>query len=191
MNRPIPVVFIALIICVSSSFAAEEASEADFLIGGCGGAYFLAEPGELVIDLEKRDRNRGSQPTELRAILVGPDRENKRDNHSNKVFAHEGDELRAFVAGRKNMVVVCGDRHWQYVSVHPGSGVREYSCGPVSDKHAGGWTNDQRYREHRYLNVTGGFLAVTVDRSQGRPMVMFRHHAVDGGILNEDRFTAQ
>jgi hypothetical protein len=39
--------------------------------------------------------------------------------------------------------------------------------------------------------VTGGFLAVTVDRSQGKPTVMFRHHGVDGDILNEDRFTAQ
>jgi hypothetical protein len=48
--------------------------EITFGIGGVGGAYFLAEPGELIIDVEKRDRNRRGGPTELRAILVGPDR---------------------------------------------------------------------------------------------------------------------
>jgi hypothetical protein len=55
---------------------AAEASEAPapLLIGGVGGAYFLAEPGELVIDLEKRDLNRRDVRTELRAILAGPDR---------------------------------------------------------------------------------------------------------------------
>ena len=43
-------------------------------IGGCGGVYFLAEPGELTVDVEKRDRNRRGRRTDLRAILVGPDR---------------------------------------------------------------------------------------------------------------------
>lgn len=44
------------------------------LIGGCGGVYFLAEPGELVVVVEKRDRNRGKFQTELRALLLAPDR---------------------------------------------------------------------------------------------------------------------
>lgn len=43
------------------------------VLKGAGGAYFLAEPGELVIDVFKRDL-RVDRPTELRAILVGPDR---------------------------------------------------------------------------------------------------------------------
>lgn len=47
----------------------------DVQIGGVGGVYFLAEPGELVVTVEKRDRNRRGRQTELRAILVGPDRE--------------------------------------------------------------------------------------------------------------------
>lgn len=46
----------------------------DMRIGGIGGAYFLAEPGLLVIDVEKRDRNKRSSATELRAVLAGPDR---------------------------------------------------------------------------------------------------------------------
>ncbi len=43
-------------------------------LGGVGGVYFLAEPGELIIDLEKQDRNRQPADRPLRAILVGPDR---------------------------------------------------------------------------------------------------------------------
>ncbi len=46
----------------------------DLLFGGCGGVYLLAEPGELVVEVTKRDRNRRGRHTELRAILVGPDR---------------------------------------------------------------------------------------------------------------------
>ena len=48
-------------------------------IGGNGGVYFLAEPGELVVDLQKRDRNRSGRRTQLRAILLGPDRRVIRD----------------------------------------------------------------------------------------------------------------
>jgi hypothetical protein len=52
-------------------------TKADFepLIGGCGGVYFLAEPGELVVEVCKRDHNSRETVSELRAILVGPDRE--------------------------------------------------------------------------------------------------------------------
>ena len=42
--------------------------------GGAGGAYFLATPGELAIDLQKRDRNVHNRRTDLRALLVTPDR---------------------------------------------------------------------------------------------------------------------
>ena len=49
-------------------------AEIELGIGGTGGIYFLASKGELVVEVEKRDRNRRGRPTELRAILVGPDR---------------------------------------------------------------------------------------------------------------------
>ena len=121
--------------------------------------------------------------------VVGPDRENKKDNHSNANFQHEGDQVRRFLA-EHNMVVVCGDRHWQYVSVDDKTGLREYSTGPGSDEHAGGFRQELRGPEHRYLNIVGGFLAGIVDREEGKPVMTFRHYGVDGDVLNEDRVLA-
>ena len=119
--------------------------------------------------------------------VVGPDRDNKHDNHSNKDFAHEGNQLRDFIASQKNMVVVCGDRHWQYMSIDPRTNVREYSCGPASDKHAGGWKqSDFRKDYHQYLNVIGGFLSATVDRQDDVAKLTFRYHDVDGVVKYED-----
>lgn len=70
----VALLILAYPVALSPRLAASGEPEIDLRIGGVGGVYFLAEPGELVIDLEKRDRNRGSAPTELRAILAGPDR---------------------------------------------------------------------------------------------------------------------
>jgi alkaline phosphatase D len=84
------------------------------------------------------------------------------------------------------MFTACGDRHWQYVSVDAETGVKEFSCGPTSDKHAGGWSNDQLLPEHRYLNVQGGFLAIAVERKDGKPVLTARHYNVDGELCNED-----
>ena len=118
--------------------------------------------------------------------IVGPDREKKNDNHANKGFKHEGDEIRSFIGKQKNMFVICGDRHWQYVSVDPVSGVREYSCGPTTDIHAGGFKEEDRSSMHKYLRIKGGFLSVIVDRQDGTPEIIFRHYGVDGKIYNKD-----
>ena len=123
--------------------------------------------------------------------LVGPDRGKKNDNHANTGFTHEGNELREFIGQQKNMYVVCGDRHWQYVSVDPVSGVREFSCGPTTNEHASGFSEKNRSDMHRYLNIVGGFLRVEVIRDQGRPLAIFRHHSVTGKVLNEDVHVAR
>lgn len=124
--------------------------------------------------------------------IVGPDRgDNKFDNHANKAFETEGNELRQFIAAQKNMIIINGDRHWQYVSKDLKTGVREYSCGPQTDKHAGGWKNDQIMPEHEYLNVIGGFLAATVERLEGRPTILLRHYSVEGKILHQERLEAK
>ncbi len=79
--------------------------------------------------------------------IVGPDhlwKANTVDNHVAAGRAYEGNRLRQFLSGQDNMYVICGDRHWQYVSEHPQTGVREYSCGPTTDKHATELANDDR-----------------------------------------------
>ena len=47
--------------------------------------------------------------------LIGPDRSSKNDNHSNKGFFYEGEQIRKFISKQSNMYVICGDRHWQYI----------------------------------------------------------------------------
>jgi alkaline phosphatase D len=118
--------------------------------------------------------------------IVGPDRPTKKDNHANAGYSHEGKELREFLAEQK-MVVLCGDRHWQYQSVDPATGVREYSVGPGSDPHAGGWKQEDYFPGiHRFLRVSGGFLSVNVDRTQSVPTMSIRFHDTDGNIKYED-----
>jgi alkaline phosphatase D len=117
--------------------------------------------------------------------IVGPDRSGKSDNHANQAFRHEGDELRAFLAQQENALVICGDRHWQYVSEDPGVGLREYSCGPTTDNHAGGFSDKNRSDMHHFLRVAGGFLSVSLEYREDAPRLVLRHHDVQGQVVNE------
>jgi alkaline phosphatase D len=116
--------------------------------------------------------------------LVGPDRGAKGDNHANAAFAHEGGELRRWFGENlpKNFFVACGDRHWQYHSVDPASGLREFSCGPASDKHAGGSPGEDP-GIHRFHRVRGGFLSVAASAAA----LVVRLHDVEGGVVHEHR----
>ena len=115
--------------------------------------------------------------------LVGPDRKNKRDNHSNEGFTHEGNELRAWLKANvpDNFFVICGDRHWQYHSVHPETGVQEFSAGPASDGHASG-SPGENPQFHKFHRVRGGFLAVTLSRDGGKSRILFEHRDVTGKV---------
>ncbi len=118
--------------------------------------------------------------------IVGPDRTNKADNHSNAAFAHEGNEFRRWVRDKlpENFFVICGDRHWQYHSVHPATGVHEFATGPASDVHASG-TPGENPQYHRFHRVKGGFLSVSVSGSGGKSAIVFRHHNVNGAVVYE------
>ena len=118
--------------------------------------------------------------------IVGPDRSNKHDNHSNVDFTHEGDEFRNFVKENlaDNYFGACGDRHWQYHSVHPKSGMHEFSSGPISDIHAGGSPgHDPVY--HQFHREMGGFLSVQAKKVGDESTIAFRLHAVDGNVEYE------
>ncbi len=120
--------------------------------------------------------------------VVGPDRKNKGDNLANKAFKTEGDEIRQFLADRKNMIVICGDRHWQYVSRDIKTGLWEFSCGAETDEHAGGWKQGNYMPEHEYLNVVGGFLGVTIERVNNIPFMILKFYDIDGKVLHRDNF---
>lgn len=119
--------------------------------------------------------------------IVGPDRDKKTDNHANAAFQTEGDWLRKYLSAQKNMYVVNGDRHWQYVSVDAETGLMEFGSGPVSDYHAQGWPEDEVRPEHRFLRVKGGFLGIKIFREKGTPMAVFTHYDVDGKPVHEEK----
>ena len=121
--------------------------------------------------------------------IVGPDRGGKYDNHANESFHTEGQEIRSFIASQENMFVICGDRHWQYVSQDPETNIIEFSTGPTTDKHAKGLKQSDKSPMHRYLKIKGGFLSVEVSRDEDAPEITFTHHAVDGSIYNEETFS--
>ncbi len=118
--------------------------------------------------------------------LVGPDRGNKNDNHANSGFAHEGNELRAWLQQNlpENFFVICGDRHWQYHSVDPKTGVREFSVGAASNEHAGGSPGqDDAY--HKFHRVKGGFLSVTLQAKDATSEIVVRHRDIHGEVVHE------
>ncbi len=119
--------------------------------------------------------------------VVGPDRDKKADNHANQAFASEGQWLRNFLSDQKNMFVVNGDRHWQYVSVDNESGLLEFGSGPVSDAHAQGWNQDDLRPEHRFLRVKGGFMGIKVFREDHVPVIIFTHYDTEGNTVNEQQ----
>ena len=119
--------------------------------------------------------------------IVGPDRPQKKDNHANSGFAHEGAEIKNFLAGRKNVIIVCGDRHWQYASQDRKLGLMEFACGPASNEHAEGWKKEDVLPEHRYLNIVGGFLGVKIAGDMGKKRIEFTHYSVDGEKLHIER----
>jgi alkaline phosphatase/alkaline phosphatase D len=69
--------------------------------------------------------------------MIGPDNARKFDNHTNfGGFRHERDEffgwLKQSGLAAKGFYLMCGDRHWQYHSIHP-LGIEEFSCGALVD----------------------------------------------------------
>ncbi len=118
--------------------------------------------------------------------IVGPYRgKGKNDNHSNRACAFEGNHFRQWTKDQQleNFYTVCGDRHWQYMSIDPTSGLREFSCGPASDIHAGGNPDQPEWQE--FLRVKGGFLSINVFKKDAAPTIAFRHHDVHGKVVHE------
>lgn len=108
--------------------------------------------------------------------LVGPGDAKKRDNHTNhQGFRHEGEAFHRFVAERLpkgSVLLITGDRHWQYHSIHP-TGTAELSVGAFSKANArmgrapgdAKGTDPQRKVVQPFLSPRrdGGFLEVVLE----------------------------
>lgn len=133
--------------------------------------------------------------------LLGPDDAYKRDNHANpQGFRHEGE---AFIAWAEEqglwdagLSIVCGDRHWQYHSVHP-SGAQEFSCGAICDANSrlGRRPGDANSTDpegvltqpYRQRPASGGFLSVVVTPAQdagGDAAIRFEFYDEHGELLH-------
>jgi alkaline phosphatase/alkaline phosphatase D len=126
--------------------------------------------------------------------MVGPDRNSKTDNHTNLAgFKHEADSFFTWLKdqGIKNVLTFCGDRHWQYHSIHP-LGVQEFSVGALNDENAikgekpgGPQTTDPEGKikqPYLYKEPTGGFLHVTIN---DQAELHLRHRDDHGTLLNQ------
>jgi alkaline phosphatase D len=120
--------------------------------------------------------------------VIGPDHGRKRDNHANPTFATEGREfrhwLKANVGG--SVILMNGDRHWQYHSVDPETGVNEFGCGAASDSHSIMPSGGEDLRYHRFIRAKGGFMTCHVDSSD--ESLVLQHHDVHGAVTNRQAF---
>lgn len=139
--------------------------------------------------------------------LVGPEDAYKNDNHTlTKGFLHEGLEffkwLKENQFDKKNFYLVCGDRHWQYHSIHP-SGFEEFSCGALVTENARAGrlpgdpqsTDPQAHIKQPYCmqEPNGGFLQMTVHPSKDNQpaSLVFGFYKDDGTIFYSVNKAAQ
>lgn len=131
--------------------------------------------------------------------LVGPDDRSKRDNHTNVGgFRHEGEAFFSWAHSQgfldKGLYFVCGDRHWQYHSIHP-SGFEEFSTGALVDANSRlgvdpgdpDGTDPEGFIEQPYTSIepSGGFLNVRViPETHGAARAEFRFFDENGDLLH-------
>ncbi|CAN5921081.1 alkaline phosphatase D family protein [soil metagenome] len=139
--------------------------------------------------------------------MVGPDDASKRDNHVNHAgFRTEGDAFFAWLQENsfrdKNFYILCGDRHWQYHSVHP-SGFEEFSSGALVDQNArlGRNPGDPKSSDPQGLikqpytqqEASGGFLKVEVSpgKEKGASTIAFVFYDENGvELYREEKLAA-
>lgn len=130
--------------------------------------------------------------------MVGPDSRNKRDNHTNlQGFRHEAGEFLQWLQQQRltdSVMTFCGDRHWQYHSIHP-LGLQEFSCGALNDENAilgsfPGTANStdpegKIQQPFHYSKPSGGFLHVRIqsDTTTHQPELTITFHNDEGQSL--------
>ena len=113
--------------------------------------------------------------------MVGPDTASKTDNHTNlKGFRYEADQFFNWLKANDQVdqvIAFCGDRHWQYHSIHP-CGLHEFSCGAINDENSilGSFPGTKNSTDPKglvkqpfhYKEASGGFLRVQLDQPESK-----------------------
>lgn len=117
--------------------------------------------------------------------MIGPDHARKNDNHANPGFAAESKEMRTWLRDHVGgqVILMNGDRHWQYHSVDPETGLHEFGCGPASDSHAVPPSRGEDKRYHRFLRIKGGFVTARVDPADKEAPLVLEHRDVQGRVV--------
>lgn len=132
--------------------------------------------------------------------MIGPDDLTKKDNHCDVGgFREERDRFFRWAADNgllgNGLYFVCGDRHWQYHSIHP-TGFEEFSSGALVDANArlgvkpgqetGTDPDAQIEQPYTSREPSGGFLNVVVEPDPGRntATLEFRFFDENGEILH-------
>ena len=132
--------------------------------------------------------------------MVGPDDLRKKDNHTNVGgFRYEGDAFFAWAEEHdmrnRGLYFVCGDRHWQYHSIHP-LGFEEFSSGALVDGNArlgvkpgdpkGTDPNSEIRQPFTSPEASGGFLEVHVQPATSDQVaaVNFNFFDENGGLIH-------
>jgi alkaline phosphatase D len=117
--------------------------------------------------------------------IIGPDRILKGDNQANtNGFWHEGQAFLDWLKDNRlsNVVLMCGDRHWQYHSIDKRNGrtTHEFSCGPTCDEHVQAVPPPYEGVDRPYSASRGGFLTIMYrpDRT-----LSFQYYSVQGEPL--------
>jgi len=131
--------------------------------------------------------------------MVGPDGPVKRDSHVNlEGFRHERDAFFRWAVEqglvKRGLLLVCGDRHWQYHSIDP-TGIEEFSTGALVTNNArlgvppGEKESSDPEGQIRQPFISprpvGGFLLVTVPpgTAAAPPTARFDFYDEHGGKL--------
>ena len=126
--------------------------------------------------------------------LIGPDDAYKKDNHAHlKGFRHEANEFFEWLDANEidHFMTMCGDRHWQYHSIHP-SGIQEFACGALNDENSRmgvppgsrRGTDPEALIEQPFISPepSGGFLSVTAGED-----LLVEFYNDEGKLLYEAR----
>jgi alkaline phosphatase D len=127
--------------------------------------------------------------------LVGPDDAYKKDNHTNEGgFRSEQQEFFKWLSDNnflnQNLYIICGDRHWQYHSIHP-NGLEEFSSGAFVDQNSrpGRPPGDPKSTDPEATITSpfmqhdqwgGGFLFVTATLESDQPVLNISFRDTEG-----------